>query len=458
VNKTISQFYVTISFLCLFCFTGRAIAQGEATKPAEAAVAQKPVSFSTDVAKILQDNCVACHSAKKSEGGYRLDTFHELMQPGDSAENPVVVKQPESSLLIQRIESGDASVRMPPESEPLPVDQIEKIKNWITAGAEFDGKDPRQLLALVAPPPRYSNPPATYAPVPLTAVVFSADGKQVIFGGYHELTVWEAASGKLVRRIGNIGQRTYSIAISPDGNMLAVACGEPGRSGEVRLVDFVAGEVVGIVGRSTDVVLDVAFRPNRDEIAVASADNSVRIFNYKTLEQIRAYSSHADWVTAVAFSSDGNKLISASRDKSAKVFDLESGQMLTNYAGHGSPVRGVAFTADGTHALSVGDDKKLHRWNVADAKKIADVPLDGEAFHLSRRDEFVILPSASRRAIKIELATNKIAQAYGGHTDWVLSSAVSADGRVVAGGLDGQAMIWTADGSVVSKWLAAPSP
>jgi Planctomycete cytochrome C len=154
-------------------------AQGDAPKPADAQAAEKPVSFSADVAKILQDNCVACHSAKKSEGGYRLDTFHELMQPGDSAEDPVVAKQPDKSLLMQRIVATDASVRMPPESEPLAADKIALIKNWITAGAEFDGKDPRQLLTLVVPPPQYANPPATYAPIPLTAVAFSADGTQV---------------------------------------------------------------------------------------------------------------------------------------------------------------------------------------------------------------------------------------------------------------------------------------
>jgi WD40 repeat protein len=120
-------------------------------------------------------------------------------------------------------------------------------------------------------------------------------------------------------------------------------------------------------------------------------------------------------------------------------------------------VRGVAFTADGAQALSVGDDKKLHRWNVADAKKIADVPLEGEAFHLIRGENFVVLPSASRRAIKIDLATNKISQAYAGHNDWVLSSAISTDGRIVAGGLDGQAKIWSADGNVISSWLAVPT-
>lgn len=419
--------------------------------------AEKPVSFSADVAKILVDNCIACHCAKKSEGGYRLDNFQELMLPGDSSEIPVAAKQPDTSLLIQRISAADESVRMPPDSDPLAADQIAKIKSWITAGAAFDGKDPRQPLALVIPPQRYADPPANYAPLPLTAVAFSADGQQVICGGYHELTVWDATTGKWLRRISNLGQRVFAIALAPDNNLLAVACGEPGKSGEVRLVNYASGEIVGVVARSADVVLDVTFRPNREELAVAAADHSVRIINYKNFEQLRAYSSHADWVTAIAFSSDGNKLVSASRDKSAKVFDMESGQMIINYAGHGAAVRGVAFTADGTQVLSVGDDKRLHRWSIADAKKVAEVALEGEAFRLTRRDDFVLVPSASRRAIKIELASNKTVQTYAGHEDWVLSAAISADGRIVAGGLDGQAKIWSADGTLLTSWIAVPA-
>lgn len=439
----------------------RSVAAQEATPTPVAPATPAPAteaksSFISQVAPIIQDNCVSCHSAKKAEGGYRLDTFHELMQPGDSATATVVAKQADMSLLLQRIVSADPSERMPPDSPPLSAEKVEAIRAWINSGADFDGKDPKQLLGLVTPPAKYPAPPATYPAVPVTAICFNLDGTQVILGGYHELTVWDANTGQLLRRIPNIGQRSFAIAISPDGKTLAVACGEPGRSGEVRMVDLATGEVTSVVARSIDVILDVAFRPGRDEIGVAAADNSVRIINYRSGELVRGYSSHADWVTALAFSADGNKLVSASRDKSAKVFDLESGQMLINYAGHGLPVRGVAFSADGAQVVSVGDDKKLHRWNIADAKKIAEVGLDGEAFHIARVDNSVYVPSASRRVLKIDLASNKVAAAFAGHDDWVLSVAVATDGRIASGSTNGIAKVFMPDGKEVSGWIASP--
>ena len=448
------------------CFTDQSVNQPESQAAQEEGPqstdnsAPAQISFSSQVAKILQDNCVACHSARKAEGGYRLDTFHELSQSGDSGESPIVAQQPDSSLILQRITSGDPSDRMPPESEPLDNLQIDTIRNWIQQGAHFDGSDPKLLLTLVMPPAQYAAPPASYPPMPLTALVFSSDGKQLIAGGYHELTVWDVDSGKLARRIGNMGQRIYALAWreQTDGNsLLAVACGEPGRSGEVRIVDWTSGQVQAVVARSTDVVLDVAFRPGRDELAVAMADQSVRLINYRTSEQLRAYSSHADWVTAIAFSPDGNRLVSASRDKSVKVFDLESSQMLVNYSGHGLPVRGVAFTEDGANVVSVGDDKKLHRWNVADGSKLAEIGLEGEAFRLVRRDKELFVPGAARRVAKIDLSKNQIAALYSGLEDWSLVCAVASDGRVASGGNDGKIKVWSVEGNELTAWLAVPT-
>jgi len=420
--------------------------------------ATEVISFSKDIAPIFQEYCVACHGAKKAEGGYRIDTFSDLIKVGDSEQTPIAAKDPHASELLRRLTTSDESERMPAESEPLSAEQIKLISDWIAAGAAFDGSDESALLAFVIPAPQYSPPPDKYnVNIPLTAVAFSPDGSQILAGGYHEITVWNAADAKLVRRIQNIGQRVFAIAMSPDGKTLAVACGEPGRSGEVRLIDFTTGEVKGVVGRSTDVALDVAYRPHSDELAIASADQSIRIVNSKTQEVVRTLSSHADWVTAIAWSDDGKRLVAASRDKSAKVFERETGQMLVSYQGHGAAVRGVAFTPDALQVLSVGTDNKLHRWNVQDAKKVAEVGIGGEGYRVVRGDGFVLIPCSDRRLLKFDLASNKIAQEFKGHEDWVLSVAMhAADSRIVSGAFNGEVRLWNLDGNLIKNWIARP--
>lgn len=426
---------------------------------------ESSVSFRRDIAPILLDSCFACHGPKKAEGGYRVDTFNELLKAGDSGELPVAASAEEVSELLRRITCEDEFERMPAESDPLSPEQIALFRQWIAAGGKFDGDHPDQSLALLIPSMQYADPPEVYSQaVPITATTFSPNGKRIVTGGYHELVVWSAEDAKLARRIQNVGQRVFALAFSPDGETLAVACGEPGRRGEVRLIDFASGEIKSVIARTTDVVLDVAYRPGAPELAVASADNTIRIFNVETFQQVRSIASHADWVTAVAWSDDGSRLVSASRDKSAKAYDAATGALLASYLGHGSTVRGVSLLADNQQVVSVGADNKLHRWNIEGAKKVAEVGIGGEGYKLIRHGTDLYVPCSSKRVVRIDLNSNKVVQEYVGHGDWVLSAsyqpASEDDGNqsLLAGGaFNGEVCIWNArDAGLVHQWIAKP--
>ena len=431
------------------------------------ASASDAISFRSDIAPILLDNCLACHGVKKSEGGYRVDSYNELLKPGDSGETPIAQTQDETSELLRRIACEDASERMPAEADALSPEQIELIKQWIQNGAPFDGESTALPLRLVMPPPTYADAPDSYSrAVPITAVVFAPDGNQIVAGGYHEVTVWSSDDHSLLRRIGNIGQRVFALAFSADGKTLAVACGDPGKSGEVRMVDFVTGNIRGVVGRINDVTLDVAFRPGTTELAVASADALLRIIDTETLQEVRTIASHADWVTAIAWSDDGSLLASSSRDKSAKVYDGETGELLSSYLGHGAAVRGVAILKDGKQVVSSGTDGKLHRWNVDSAKKIAEIGIGKEGYKLVRHGDDIFVPCADHRVLRIDLTNNSIAQEFKGHKDWVLAASLSrttADAnhtivtRLLSGSFDGEVRLWNAaDGSPLQAWIAKP--
>ncbi|TWT34672.1 c-type cytochrome domain-containing protein [Blastopirellula retiformator] len=432
---------------------------------ASAVAEEAPVSFRRDVAPILLDRCQACHGAKKAEGGYRVDTFVQLQKAGDSGEPPIGASAAEPSELLRRITCTDEFERMPVDSDPLSAAQIALFTKWIAAGAKFDGADPAQPLRLVIPPPTYAAAPASYPrAVPITAVTFSPDGKQLVVGGYHELTIWDVASGKLARRIGNLGERTYALRFSPDGQMLAVGCGQPGASGEVRLVRFASGGVTGVVCRSDDVVLDLAFRPGSTQLAAAMTDSSIRVVDTASLSEVRTIAGHADWVTAIAYSDDGTQLASASLDQSAKVFDAETGAVLASYPGHAAAVRGVCILPDNQQVVSVGDDQKVHRWQIADAKKVAEIGIGAEGRALLRTGDDLFVPAADKRTRRIDLKENKVAQQFEGHGDWVLSAAIfgakqeAGDARVLAtGDFAGEVRLWKlADGSLQQSWLAKP--
>ncbi len=66
---------------------------------------------------------------------------------------------------------------------------------------------------------------------------------------------------------------------------------------------------------------------------------------------------------AVAFSPDGRRLLSGSDDNTLRLWDAESGQNLRTLQGHEACVQSVAFSPDGRRLLSGSDDKTLRLWD-----------------------------------------------------------------------------------------------
>jgi WD40 repeat protein len=422
-------------------------------------VRAEPVSFKRDVASVLLNNCLACHGPKKAEGGYRIDTFERVTAAGDSTQPGFMAKELDGSEAFRRITSTDVKERMPLEGDPLPAEQVALLKRWIEEGATFDGPDAKAPLASYIPPPTHPAAPEAYrGTLPITAVEFSPDGAQLFAGGYHEINVWQSADGKLLRRIPGLGQRTYAIRFSPDGQQIAIACGAPGKHGEVRIMKPESGELVKVLGLTSDVVFDCAFSPQGDRLATAAADGVVRVFDVATGSEQLTITSHSDWVYAIAWNADGSKFATGSRDKTAKVFDAKTGELLITYNGHNQPVRGVLFHPEEKEVYSAGSDNKLHRWALADGKKAAEAPLGGEAYKLTPAGEAFLASSADKKIRQFTAKDQKQTRELAGAKDWVLSTAVHAGTKRLAGGtFDGQVYVWNAeDGKLVTSFYAAP--
>ncbi len=418
------------------------------------------VSFRAEIAPILLNRCLACHGRDKAEGNYRVDSFERLMKAGDSGLTPLTASDLEDSETYRRVASEDESERMPLDADPLTDAQVALLRRWIEEGARFDGPDAAAPLSSVVPTVVHPDPPEVYtATIPIMALTFSPDGDALIVGGYRELTVWNPTNGELIRRVKNIGERTYALAMSPDGKLLAVACGVPGQLGEVRLLSWPEGNLSRVCGTTTDVTLDVAFSPDGTRLASASADGSIRVFQTETGAPLLEIPAHADWALAVAFNGDGSRLASASRDKTAKVFDAATGEALVTYSDHGQVVHGVAFDPDNQSVYSGGEDRKIHLWSATDGKKTAEITgFGGEVYALRISDKYFFATSADRSARQYDLQTRQQIRSLTGLSDWVLSTAYLASGPCLATGcFDGEVRVWRLeDGSEACRFIAAP--
>jgi hypothetical protein len=130
--------------------------------PIAAAPADDAASaYLRDVRPVLERRCFSCHGALQQKGGLRLDTAKSIRGGGDSGPS-VVPKDPQASLLIEKVTEPDPKLRMPAEGEPLTEAEIAALRAWIAAGAaapegEKPQKDPRDHWAY-RPPVRPAVP------------------------------------------------------------------------------------------------------------------------------------------------------------------------------------------------------------------------------------------------------------------------------------------------------------
>jgi mono/diheme cytochrome c family protein len=429
------------------------------TLPSFSAPTQPSVSFRREIAPLLLKQCVDCHGPKKSKGGYRLDTFEHLTQTGDSNALPVVAGKPSDSELFRLISTGDDDDRMPKKADPLPDAQIAMIKRWIEQGAAFDGPDKSAPLTSLVDT-EHPLPPEIYRqPVPITAIAFSPEGDELAASGYHEITIWEPATGKLLGRIKKLPERIYGVSYSPDGKLLAAACGTPGTLGEVRLCDAAKRSAGKKLDRMTDIVLAVRFSPDGTRLAAGGADNTIRIYGIASGKRELLIEQHADWVTDIAFSPDGGRIASASRDKSARVFDTKTGAMQTAFLGHGEAVTGVAWQQDGKRIYSAGRDRKVNVWNALDGKKYDLIAgFEADPFKLEAAMGCIFASCADGIVRQYSQEDREMICAYPRAEDWIYCIAVdSKHHRVAAGSYGGKVRLWDVEqGKPLGEFVAAP--
>ena len=442
-----------LKFLRVWCVACVLVLALGASAPAE-------VSFKGEIAPILVERCQTCHNPEKNKGAYRLDSFETMMRAGESKKAPIVAGRPGESHIFQLITTSDEDDRMPAKGERLTAGQVSTFERWIKEGAKFDGGDAKALLVILVPASAHPAAPEKYPrPVPIMALAFSADGKELAVGGYHEVTIWDPLSGKLAGRIGNIAQRTQRLAYSPDGTVLAAASGTPGKVGEVKLLDPVNRTILADLDRVGDMLFALAFSADGSRLACGGADNAIRVYDLKSRKRELLIEQHADWVLGVVFTPDGQNILSASRDKSARVLDARKGSVEHAYLGHEEIVYSVALSGDGKTAYSAGKDKKIHLWSVKDGKKSGEITgFDEDVFSVVIGGGFIFACSADKKVRQFAVEGRDLVRTYPEFADWVYSIAFDAkNNRLAAGSFGGEVRVWNVgDGSLVSSFIAAP--
>ncbi|MEX0849857.1 MAG: WD40 repeat domain-containing protein [Candidatus Dependentiae bacterium] len=203
-----------------------------------------------------------------------------------------------------------------------------------------------------------------------------------------------------------------SVVFSPDGKQIASASGD----NTVRIWNAQTGDCLHTLRGHTRYVNSAAFSPDGKKIASASWDNTVRIWNVQAGDCLHTLQGHARGVKSAAFSPDGKQIASTSWDRTVRIWDTDTGACLHTLRGHTGWVRSAAFSPDGKQIVSNSLDYTVRIWDA----QIWDAQT-GDCLHTLR-----------------------------GHTGWVYSAVFSPDGKQIASASsDKTVRIWRD----YKKWL-----
>ena len=156
-------------------------------------------------------------------------------------------------------------------------------------------------------------------------------------------------------------------------------------------------------------------------------------------------------VTSVCISPDGRLVAAGSLDTVVRIWDVQTGQLVERLKGHRDSVYSVAFTPDGKGLVSGSLDKTLKYWDVRPilrGREGAGPSGPGGPPGSSGKN------GPGGKADGGGEKGSQCTMNFTGHKDYVLSVAVSHDGKwVVSGSKDRGVQFWDANTAIAQCML-----
>jgi WD40 repeat protein len=176
----------------------------------------------------------------------------------------------------------------------------------------------------------------------------------------------------------------------------------------------------------------VAYYPNGKYVISGGNDQTLRMWEVSTGEEVNILKGHDDPVNSVSVSLNGKYLVSASWDGTLRLWDAGKGKKLKIFIGHESGANAVAFSPNAEFMVSGGDDNTLRLWKPSKSKAIRT--FEGHKYSIVcvafSPDSKYVLSGSHDNTIRLwEVASGKEIGVFKGHNEPIRSVAFSQDGR-----------------------------
>ena len=184
--------------------------------------------------------------------------------------------------------------------------------------------------------------------------------------GDGSLTVLALEDLTTIKKVKFSEQSLRSIAVSPDGNYIALGFSD----NIIRIVDALTFELLYELEAHTNSVFTVVFSPDGKFLLSAGRDAHLKIWDVEQQFSLKeSIVAHLFAINHIAYSPDGNHFATCSMDKSIKIWDAKGFNLVkvidkARYAGHGTSINKLNWSTYHDRLISCSDDRSITVWNI----------------------------------------------------------------------------------------------
>ena len=335
-------------------------------------------------------------------------------------------------------------------------------------------------------------------------IAYTPDGKILFAGSQEGIKLFEAATGRVIRTMGEeLRTPCMTTALSPDGKLAAIgglqgspsavvyetATGkrlcelQPPDGNDTRLGGFSAdgtlvattphqcrvdlyhsrtGKLVGTLewkfdGQQRISYGDVAFMSDAKTLLVSSPSTGIiRVFEIQSGRELGHFTVSPNGIVGMILSSDGTRVavlesavgrVPFQPSSKIRILDAQTGRQLAEFLGQKVSPKGMAFSRDGKSLFAGEDEQGIGIWDTTTGKRTGSLA----SFFPSEWPRSIV-PAPDGKTIALgdmgcihvcEVLSGKELDFLPGHTAPMTSVALHPfDSIVATGGRDGRLFLW----------------